>query len=466
MKDVWEDTKDTLRGRGISYQAYEPAEGALHHDIGRQKRIRAGLRYSKGGKAKYWLRMPGEEGRHQGTTGTIASVRRRMNERLAAREGYAPLLPHQAADVIHDDPDEEEEYPRTSAGLFDSDSGESDAASLDFDSANEEEDALYERARRIGYAGFPNVDVSQEEKKRKLWEEEQGILAGKWSRGASRERLGDASGEGDRAKGKGKDPKGKKAVYGACEYKLSLSVCLALLTMTGADRSPAKSQQSVPNGHPMHQDKAYDGDNEHLRPPTVDGVKGAGRGKGKGKGKDAMEDAQMRWTKNDISEGMQTKSPFTLTDGDDGEEDQDQSQPQPDNRSSKSKSNNSKTQSALPSDAVDLVVEDSAAVEAARTMHRADSQNRVPTHIYRHTQAAPDSKGKAQAQQVEEVYEDGHGPGADTTEMLNEDEAPVVGADEVLEHIEETVGRDDEARGINTGTGGVSTPYDEENPWA
>lgn len=38
---------------------------------------------------------------------------------------------------------------------------------------------MYERARRIGYAGFPDVDVSQEEKKRRAWEEEEGILAGK-----------------------------------------------------------------------------------------------------------------------------------------------------------------------------------------------------------------------------------------------------------------------------------------------
>lgn len=216
MKDVWEDTKDTIRGRGISYQAYEPAEGSLHHDIGRQKRIRAGLRYSKGGKAKYWIPIPGDDARHRGETGPFTSIKRKVDERLSAREGYAPLLPKQAHQVIGEDPDGPREEHQHN-GLFDSDSSDSDAPSLGFESLEEDEDTLYERARRIGYAGFPNVDVSREERRRRQWEEEDGILAGKWSRQGARSRgdSGTATPEdGPRAKGKAK---GKKAVYGACK---------------------------------------------------------------------------------------------------------------------------------------------------------------------------------------------------------------------------------------------------------
>jgi hypothetical protein len=205
LKDVWEDSKDTLRGRGVSYQAYEPAEGGLHHGVGRQKRIRAGLRYSKGGKSKYWLPTPGDEARGRGNVGPIQSLKRRIDERLAAAEGYAPLLPQQADQVVHEDPDGLDSRKHVEwGGLFEEGSDESDAPSLEWGSVDGEEEGMYERARRIGYAGFPNVDVSREEKKRAIWEEEEGILQGRWNR---------------RVEGQARGKKGKdkvKGVYGAC----------------------------------------------------------------------------------------------------------------------------------------------------------------------------------------------------------------------------------------------------------
>lgn len=216
LKDVWQDTKDTFRGHGVSYQAYEPAEGGLHHGRGRQRRIRAGLRYAKGGKAKYWLPIPGDDMRVRGEMGPVAALKRKVEERLAAKQGYAPLLPKQVAQVVHDDPESTRHYD--SAGFLDSDSSsdDSDAPSLDFGSVDEDEETLYERARRIGYAGFPNVDVSREEKSRKRREEEDGILQGKWTRdrpGIGRERTQSGGGKG---KGKAKE-QAKKAVYGACK---------------------------------------------------------------------------------------------------------------------------------------------------------------------------------------------------------------------------------------------------------
>ncbi|MCK7226175.1 hypothetical protein L8P11_23245, partial [Enterobacter kobei] len=73
--------------------------------------------------------------------------------------------------------------------MFDNDSSDdSDAPSLTFHSADELEDAMYDRARRIGYAGFPNVDVSKEEARRKRREEEEGILKGRWTRNGLRVR--------------------------------------------------------------------------------------------------------------------------------------------------------------------------------------------------------------------------------------------------------------------------------------
>lgn len=145
-----------------------------------------------------------------------------MDARLSAREGYAPLLPKQLHQVIGEDPDAPNDHGEHN-GLFDSASSESDAPTLGFESLEEEEDTLYERARRIGYAGFPNVDVSKEERRKRQWEEEDGILAGKWNRNGGRSR-GDSGvatpHDGSQAKGKGKGKgqgQGKKAVYGACK---------------------------------------------------------------------------------------------------------------------------------------------------------------------------------------------------------------------------------------------------------
>ena len=139
-----------------------------------------------------------------------------MDERLAQREGYAPLLPKQADRVVRPDP-----RRRSSAGASSSDS-DSDAPSLDFRSADEEEENMYQRARRIGYAGFPNVDVTKENRRRKQREEEDGILAGKWTRGAG----GNGSAPGGRYAGvgagraKGKGKQGGAGYYGGCEFSV------------------------------------------------------------------------------------------------------------------------------------------------------------------------------------------------------------------------------------------------------
>ncbi|KAI6004489.1 DUF300-domain-containing protein [Pisolithus orientalis] len=53
--DIVEDTRVTLKGKGINYRAFEPSEGGMHIGAARERRIRAGLRYSAGGKRKYWL---------------------------------------------------------------------------------------------------------------------------------------------------------------------------------------------------------------------------------------------------------------------------------------------------------------------------------------------------------------------------------------------------------------------------
>lgn len=251
VKDVWEDIKYTFRARGVSYKAYEAADGGVHHDDGRMKRIRAGLRYSKGGKAKYWINAPGVVN----TPGQDGSARRSGNG-----SERASLIPKTYGAV---------EQGRTSPSAYDSssDSDLSDAASLDFDSVSEGEDALYARARRIGYAGFPNVDVSREQEQRRRWAEEEGFLSGRVARRSSdphaQQGPSQAVRRSDKNKGRGKGNSGN-GVYGAWAD-----------TATGTP-GPAPAEVD---------DAAFDGENENP---------GAWRTGGD-------EDTSLRWTKKRLA---------------------------------------------------------------------------------------------------------------------------------------------------------------------
>ncbi|KAK0461624.1 organic solute transporter Ostalpha-domain-containing protein [Desarmillaria tabescens] len=95
--DVVEDSKATLRGEGMDYREFEPSEGFMHQGAGRDKRIRAGLRYSKGGKRKYWLPKTAPE--------TLPPGRFERGVNRGADQGesvHAPLLQGDADDVLFD----------------------------------------------------------------------------------------------------------------------------------------------------------------------------------------------------------------------------------------------------------------------------------------------------------------------------------------------------------------------------
>ncbi|KAK9446698.1 organic solute transporter Ostalpha-domain-containing protein [Limtongia smithiae] len=59
MLDVYEDLKDTFRGEQYQYRFFDSA-GAIEHpqSATRLARLREGLRYQRGGEAKYWLPKP------------------------------------------------------------------------------------------------------------------------------------------------------------------------------------------------------------------------------------------------------------------------------------------------------------------------------------------------------------------------------------------------------------------------
>ncbi|TDL20506.1 DUF300-domain-containing protein [Rickenella mellea] len=169
LKDVVEDSKATLRGEGMDYRTFEPAEGFIHQGSGRDRRIKAGLRYSQGGQKKYWLPMPADstQPRDHGTVNTVIT---RMVGGEEQEEVYAPLLQDQVDGAVHDaigyNPREWEEHSENTG--FDLPFGDPDA----------EDDALFEHSKNFLFGDYyyPCIDVSSEYAKSKMWEEEERIL--------------------------------------------------------------------------------------------------------------------------------------------------------------------------------------------------------------------------------------------------------------------------------------------------
>lgn len=176
LRDVIEDSKATLHSTA-NYRTYEPVEGGMHVGVGRDRRIRAGLRYAKGGRQKYWLPMPeAEEAVGATASGPLAAVKRRWNE----HQGYGPL----SAEVVHEGFTEPDPNARLDAFPSDYTANAEDDLDLRFSSpdedGNEVVEAVYEESRKLvfGDYNYPVVDVSTEAARMKMWDDEERILSG------------------------------------------------------------------------------------------------------------------------------------------------------------------------------------------------------------------------------------------------------------------------------------------------
>jgi hypothetical protein len=247
MFDVISDSLTTIRGTGYGYQTFEPSEGVMHQGLGRERRSRAGLRYTKGGKAKYWLPQrvapdmsrDGDAGaRHQGP-GKV--LRRWLDKKRMEQEGYAPLLRSDAQEIVHEDPDLEVGEESESMfgplgkilGNIDKDDlkkpgdvigdasnwasnqarsglhyfnaaeteeldSEEESKNVNFSEVDEsgEDERLYDSSRKLthGDYAFPNVDIRQEEARKQRWNDDENMLKRYKQRKGQKERLGRAQG--------------------------------------------------------------------------------------------------------------------------------------------------------------------------------------------------------------------------------------------------------------------------------
>ncbi|TKY89457.1 hypothetical protein EX895_001988 [Sporisorium graminicola] len=371
MYDVFSDSLTTVRGTGYVYQTFEPSEGVIHQPLARERRSKAGLRYTQGGKAKYWLPQRGtgdirdatRGARHQGP---LKKLRRYINDKRMQLEGHAPLTPQEADDIVHDDPAMAQDegsserspllrHPKDAARSVARHAGESldffaerqldsdeEAEDLRFDDPDEEEEDAYQKSRTLHFGdyAYPNIDINREEARNTRWQQDDEIVH-------RRRRRGTISKKVDSAEDKHRQSRGD-----------------------GASGSHAK--QAQPNGH----------------------AEGAGKGKAK---TDAVEsnvktpqksgkDGSKQNAKSDADKQRKTKSPWLAWDRDaDDEPEADQGKSKTDDAqrdaeadglSDSAKGDDSKADAkdkpkeSDPYGAVDLVVEDYKAEERERLLER------------------------------------------------------------------------------------------------
>ncbi|CCM05294.1 uncharacterized protein FIBRA_07508 [Fibroporia radiculosa] len=435
FKDVVEDIKATLRGEGMDYREFEPSEGFIHQGAGRDRRIRAGLRYSQGGKKKYWLPQHAPSMRPPGV------VERRVNkivERFAGQdqgeEVYAPLLPGQAEEVVHTAEDlwtSQGEGP----SLFDSDPTEDEGFGLHFGDIDEADEELFEHSKKYLFGDYlyPSVDVSSEAARQSMWDEEERILRDE--RGAYFSPLTRPG----RALGAARQN------YGAMG-NFQRSVIRERHDSSGSESGHGKGKTRIEGGMAQRQVII---DKEHDRLPEA-----------------KMGEVKLRWTSREHTPAQSPRA-RTLSAS---------AQPILARASSSSTSPTDSPQSrqpppsprketeraVLPPDAVDLVVEDHHAAEEEMTHERRKGEPAVrgsALHkVYRRGYLAEDEQGQREEGEVE-VQE-----GEDTLF-------------EVGDEVDEIIGAQDEAVGELTVVTGTPLAHartamfspeilDDENPWA
>ncbi|SPO28938.1 uncharacterized protein UTRI_05015_B [Ustilago trichophora] len=207
MYDVFSDSLTTVRGTGYVYQTFEPSEGVIHQPLARERRSKAGLRYTQGGKGKYWLPQRGtgdirdatRGARHQGP---LKKLRRYINDKRMQLEGHAPLTAQEAEEIIHEDPDMAQDegstehspllrHPKDAARSAVRHAGEGldffaerqldsdeEAEDLKFDSPDEDEEEAYQKCRTLHFGdyAYPNIDINREEARNERWQQDDEIV--------------------------------------------------------------------------------------------------------------------------------------------------------------------------------------------------------------------------------------------------------------------------------------------------
>lgn len=137
--DIVADTIATFKGTEYSYRAFEPNDTTLHHAYAFERRSRAGLRYTEQGKGKYWVPIHSSNSHEAQHENSNIFVSPELNERT-------PLF-------------QVEVGPQSTPPNCE----RNKSLSLRFPDLTEEEDYMYELARKLPYGDYryPCIDLSR-----------------------------------------------------------------------------------------------------------------------------------------------------------------------------------------------------------------------------------------------------------------------------------------------------------------
>lgn len=162
IKDIIQDSLETLKGTRFTYRTFEPSEGVATVGMSRSGRIMAGLRYTGGGAAKYWL----PDANKIGASGSGS---------ISGAEGSGGL----AANMSEHHRPEHPRNPNSYSQQVLSSSYQDRAPSLFFADVDEHDDdgveELYDASKQLEFGdyNFPAIDVydpkrSKESDRRKM----------------------------------------------------------------------------------------------------------------------------------------------------------------------------------------------------------------------------------------------------------------------------------------------------------
>jgi hypothetical protein len=455
LKDVVEDSRATLRGEGMDYRAFEPSEGFMHQGIGRERRIKAGLRYSKGGKTKYWLPLPVAQ---RAAPGKLERGINNAVKRLGAQaeEVHAPLLEAEAEDVYHNAPDLEGR-PNNPDWDFRGVDGDPDAGfELPFGDIDEEDEEMFDSSRRylFGDYNYPNIDVSSEQARITMWNEEERVLSDERGAWASPIR-------------------GPGTGYGAVSLHPNL--------VAEAHKENGKGKARM---HDVQQDSEeriidYDADRAGLDDVVDDDGGGAIKFKWTNvkrlvtsSNKDNNGRSQHSNGKQSSLSSSPTSSPITPRSRKTSNGNNAVASPSPSGSGNGENGNhvrsppqisrnNSRT---LPPDAVDLIVEDPEAAEEERTRERRKGEPALGgaglRKVYRRGFVIDDPESKEEIRGEVEVDDPEVEPSdaAESKEEIEEEE------ERLFEDVDGVVAREESTPPVHARV--LDLPPDEENPWA
>lgn len=138
IKDLLSDFTETFSGAGYTYRTWEASDDIVAHPFARERRGRAGLRYTDGGRQKYWM----EEG-------PLAASIRSDDPNSSLRVSGSDTESTPLRSYVPPDPF----YSSTSASGTEStpldEPAETDHEALQFDDLSEADERLYETSRKL-----------------------------------------------------------------------------------------------------------------------------------------------------------------------------------------------------------------------------------------------------------------------------------------------------------------------------